>query len=173
VRTRTRTRTAGAPPLCPPRGRAGRRAKGGLCGLVFLALAACDMNIRPDDAELRTGMTQEEMDAAPGHHEMKAAILADVRKWRMLERRLEEGRAFCPDIVYKEKAPHCKVCEELMEVYSLKKDLADQPYRVEETAFYCRKESKYFYHYLGGRKKMDVWLGPYAIERKRVKPDNH
>ena len=58
------------------------------------------------------------------------------------------------------KKPVCVACQEEMEVYSLKKDLADQPYRVEETAYYCRKESQYFYHYVGGRKKLDVWLGP-------------
>ena len=135
------------------------------------AAAACNMNIRPDDAELRTGMTQEEMDAAPGHHETRAALTADVRKWRMLDHRLDEGRAACPSITWKEKKPVCVPCEEEMEVYSLKKDLADQPYRVEETAYYCRKESQYFYHYVGGRKKLDVWLGPNSLDRKRVKPD--
>ena len=139
--------------------------------LAWAALAGCNMNIRPDDAQLRTGMTQEEMDAAPGHNEMKAAIVSDVRKWRMLDQRLEEGRAACPYIVWKEKVPVCVACQEDMEVYSLKKDLSDQPYRVEETAYYCRKESQYLYHYVGGKKKLDVWLGPNSIERKRVKPE--
>lgn len=133
--------------------------------------AACHWNVRPDDVELRTGMTQEEMDAAPGHHEMKAALISDVRKWRMLDQRLDEGRAACPGITWRERVPVCASCKEDMEVYSLKKDLADQPYRVEETAYYCRKESQYYYRYVGGRKKIDVWLGPNAIERKRVKPD--
>ena len=139
--------------------------------VVLAALGGCAWDIRPNDVELRTGMTQEEMDAAPGQHETKAALTADVRKWRRLDHRLDEGRAACPAITGIEKKPTCVACQEEMEVYSLKKDLADQPYRVEETAYYCRKESQYFYHYVGGRKKLDVWLGPNALDRKRVKPD--
>jgi hypothetical protein len=30
----------------------------------------------------------------------------------------------------------------------------------------------YYYHYKGGPKKIDGWMGPYKIERKRVKPDD-
>lgn len=137
--------------------------------LLAAALAACDL--RPNDAELRTGMTEEELNAPPGYHEMKAAILNDVRKWRMLDHRLEEGRPAVSAIEWMEKAPHCVRDKEPMEVYNLRRDLPDQPYRVEETAYYCRKESFYYYHYFGGRKKTDVWMGPFGIERKRVRPD--
>lgn len=139
--------------------------------VLVLAIGGCTINMRPNDAELRTGMTQEEMDAAPGHHETKAALVTDVRKWRMLDQRLDEGRAACAAISWKDRAPICVRCNEGMEAYSVKRDLDDQPYRVEETAYYCRKESQYYYHYVGGKKRLDVWLGPYALDRKRVKPD--
>lgn len=137
--------------------------------LGAVALAACDL--RPNDAELRTGMTEEELNAPPGYHEMKAAILNDVRKWRMLEHRLEEGRPAVSAIQWVEKAPTCVRDKEEMEVYSLRHDLPDQPYRVEETAYFCRKEGFYYYHYFGGRKKTDTWMGPFQLDRKRVRPD--
>jgi hypothetical protein len=139
--------------------------------ILALLASGCVLNLRPNDAELRTGMTQQEMDAAPGHHETRAAVINDIRKWRMLEQRLEEGRAGCASISWRERAPVCAKCQEDMEVYSIKEDLPDQTYRVDETAYYCRKESQYFYHYVGGKKRLDVWLGPYALERKRVKPE--
>ena len=45
------------------------------------------------------------------------------------------------------------------------------PYRIDETAYLCRKEGVYYYHYQGGPRKLDVWMGPYKIDRRRVKPD--
>lgn len=143
-------------------------------GAAVLALLAsgCIINLRPNDAELRTGMSQAEMDAAPGHHETRAAIISDVRKWRMLTERLEEGRATCAAITWREKkVPVCAKCQEDMEAYTIREDIPETSYRVDETAFYCRKESQYYYHYVGGKKRLDVWLGPYALERKRVKPE--
>jgi hypothetical protein len=133
--------------------------------------SGCVMNLRPNDAELRTGMSQAEMDAAPGHHETRAAIINDVRKWRMLSHRLEEGRAGCAAITWREKTPVCAKCMEDMEAYTVREDQPETSYRVDETVFYCRKESQYYYHYVGGKKRLDVWLGPYALERKRVKPE--
>jgi len=137
---------------------------------VLLAFgAACDL--RPNDVELRTGMTEEEMNSPAGFHQMKAALTTDVRKWRMLDQRLEEGRATCPSIYWVDKTAKCARDMEELEVYNIKKDLEDQPYRVEETTYYCRKEGVYFYHYVGGKKKSDVWMGPFPLDRKRVKPE--
>ena len=140
--------------------------------LAFALLAfgaAC--NLRPVDVELRTGMTEEELNAPPGYHQMKAALTTDIRKWRMLDQRLEEGRPTCSSIYWEEKVARCTRDMEELEVYNIKKDLDDQPYRVEETTYYCRKEGVYFYHYVGGRKKNDVWMGPFPLDRKRVKPE--
>jgi hypothetical protein len=137
---------------------------------LLLAIgASCDL--RPNDAELRTGMTEEEMNAPPGHHHMRAAITNDVRRWRMLDTRLEEGRPTCPSLYWEEKVARCARDKEALEVYSIRHDLPDQPYRVEETAYFCRTEGLYFYHYVGGKKKSDVWMGPFPLERRRVKPD--
>lgn len=139
--------------------------------LLALLMSGCIFDLRPNDAELRTGMTQEEMDAAPGHHQTKAALIYEVRQGRMLDRRLEEGRSGCSAVSWREKPPLCLKCQEEVEVYSIRQDIDDQPYREDETAYYCRKESVYYYHYVGGKKKLDVWLGPYELKRKRVKPE--
>jgi hypothetical protein len=56
-------------------------------------------------------------------------------------------------------------------VYPLKSDLADQVHRVDESAYYCRSEGVYHYHYVGGPQKLDVWLGPFKLVRRRLKPD--
>jgi hypothetical protein len=125
----------------------------------------------PPDSVLRAELTPEELDAAPGYHQMKGAILNDVRIWRELEKKIEaEGRREQPKAIsYVQGNPMCDYDKTDLEIFQLKSDLADQPYRVEETAFFCRKESIYYYHYRGGPHKLDLWMGPYRIDRKRPK----
>ena len=89
------------------------------------------------DAELRTGMTEEELNAPPGYHEMKGAILNDVRKWRMLDHRLEEGRPALGAIEWIEKAPHCTRDKEPMEVYNLRREPHKKPLNVTTTPSGC------------------------------------
>ncbi|HVE42264.1 MAG TPA: hypothetical protein VNM14_20435 [Planctomycetota bacterium] len=148
----------------------------------LVLLAACGLcNIgstcatTPPDSVLHAELTPEELEAAPGYHQMKAAILSDVRKWRELDRRVDtEGQREVPrGLKFVEGVPTCLSDETAYEIYRLKEDLRDQSYRIDETAYLCRKEGVYYYHYQGGPKKLDMWMGPYRIDRKRVKPDEH
>lgn len=141
-------------------------------GLLVL-LSACEP--RPHDVTLRTGMTPEEINEPPSGHRIKAAILNDVRQGRMLHLRLDQGRRDCPGIVYEGNAPVCAADRSPLEYYVLRSDPLDKPYRVDESAYFCRQESIYYYRYAGGPRKLDVWLGPYRLERRwpRIEDDQH
>ncbi|MBV8881795.1 MAG: hypothetical protein JO332_17690 [Planctomycetaceae bacterium] len=148
--------------------------------LLFLALCAAVntgaqcAGATPPDSVLRADITPEELNAGPSSHQMKGAILNDVRIWRELDKRIAvEGYKEFPKAINNASGiPVCLYDQTEYEIFSLKSDLADQPYRVEETAYYCKKESVYFYHYQGGPKRLNLWLGPYRIERKRPKTDD-
>lgn len=147
--------------------------------VLIAAIAVCNTagtcNLVPPDSVIRADISPEELNAAPGYHQMKAALVSDVRKWRELDKKAaDEGRREVPvAITYAAGVPVCATDQTEFEIYRLKEDLLDQPYRVDETAFLCRKESVYYYHYQGGPKKLDVWMGPYRIERKRPVVDEH
>lgn len=144
---------------------------------VLAAVALCNVagtcNATPPDSVLRAEITPEELDAAPGFHQMKGAILSDVRVWRELDKKVDsDGRREVPvTLTFVSGVATCTTDKTEFEVYRLKDDLLDKPYRVDETAYLCRKESVYYYHYQGGPRKLNVWMGPYRIDRKRVKPD--
>lgn len=148
--------------------------------LLFLALcAACNCAAQcdtlPPDSVLRADITTEELEAGPTFHHMKGALLNDVRIWRELDKKIAtEGYKEPPKAIdFTSGVPVCHYDQTDYEVYSLKSDLADQPYRVEETAYFCKKESVYYYQYRGGPKKLNLWMGPYRLERKRAKTDDH
>jgi hypothetical protein len=127
----------------------------------------------PPDSELRAGITEEELKAPPSSHEIRAAITNDARKQRVLRARLDEGRSDCPWVVRVEGQVLCAADQTPVEFYLLWEDPLDVPNRVDERALFCRKESVYFYHYKGGPRRLDVWMGPYKIDRRRVLPDDH
>jgi len=137
---------------------------------VVLALGG-GCNLAPPEHELR-GFTKEELEAGPTYHAMKGALLNDVRVWRELDRKLDEGSPDCPGIVRKLGVPRCAKDDEELVHFPLKDDLPDKPYRVDEEAYYCPLESTYFYHYRGGPRRRDVWLGPYRIHRPPKKLDD-
>ena len=141
------------------------------CSLCSTA-GTCDM--RPPDSVVHADISPEELNAAPGYHQMKGALLNDVRLWRELDRKVEaEGRREVPvSVTFVAGIPTCAVDKTEFEIYRLKEDLLDQPYRVDETAYLCRKEGVYYYHYQGGPRKLDVWMGPYRIDRKRPPIDD-
>jgi hypothetical protein len=147
--------------------------------LLFLALGAmvttaAKCNTMPPDSVLRADISTEELNSGPSYHQMKGAIISDVRIWRMLDKKIEaEGYKEFPHAIDNTGgSPICANDMTELDIYSLKSDLADQPYRIEETAYYCKKESLYYYHYQGGPKHLNLWLGPYKIERKRPKSDD-
>jgi hypothetical protein len=146
--------------------------------LLAAALAMCATwgacNDLPPDSVLRAEITPEELNAPPDYHQMKGALLNDVRIWRRLELIVDtEGRREVPIVIkFAKGVAVCSNDETEFEIYRLKEDLLDQPYRVDETAYLCRKDKMYYYRYQGGPKKLDVWLGPYRIERRRPAADD-
>ena len=145
--------------------------------VLLAAIAVCNTagtcDLTPPDSVLRAEITPEELEAAPGYNQMKGALLNDIRVWRELDKKVAvEGRREVPtSLSLLSGVATCGMDQTEFEVYRLKEDLQDQPYRVDETAYLCRKEGVYYYHYQGGPRKLDVWMGPYRIDRKRVKPD--
>lgn len=130
-----------------------------------LWLGACDP--APPDVKIRTGMDPEELNELPSFHQVKAAIVHDVRRDRMLQLKLSDGRPERPPgIVDEDDALLCAADRSPLEVYSIRSDPQDQPYRVDEWAVFCRHEFTYFYRYVGGPKRLDVWLGPFKLERR-------
>jgi hypothetical protein len=145
--------------------------------VLLAAVAVCNTagtcDLTPPDSVLRAEITPEELEAAPGYNQMKGALLNDIRVWRELDKKVgTEGRREVPtSLTLLSGVATCGLDQTEFEVYRLKEDLQDQPYRIDETAYLCRKEGVYYYHYQGGPRKLDVWMGPYKIDRRRVKPD--
>ncbi len=134
-------------------------------GLVLLALGACDPT--PPDVTLRTGMSVQEFNEPPSSHRVKAALVHDIRRDRMLQTKLDQGRRVAPPgIVHVNAEVLCAADKSPLEFYSIRGDPLDQPDRVDEIAFFCREEFVYYYHYVGGPGRLDVWLGPYKLQRK-------
>ena len=80
---------------------------------LLAACALCNVGstcaTTPPDSVLHAELTPEELEAAPGYHQMKAAILSDVRKWRELDRRVDtEGERAVPrGLKFVEGVPTC------------------------------------------------------------------
>lgn len=137
--------------------------------VVLLIAGGC--NLRPTEWEAR-GLNREDLEAGPTYHSMKGAILNDVRIWRQLDQKLDEGTLECAGIIREQAVPKCAKDQEELVHFPLKEDLPDQPYRVDEEAYYCPLESVYFYHYAGGPRKRNIWLGPYKVNRPARKLDD-
>jgi hypothetical protein len=135
---------------------------------LLLTLAACEAMMRPEH-EYRAHMSKEELEAGPTYHQMMGAILYDVRVWRELDKKLEEGKTACAGIVEENGLRYCAKCQEQLQVYIFPDKTKEQLHRVEESAYYCSKEGFYFYHYVGGRNGLNVWMGPYPLKREARK----
>src|SRR5262245_65487779 len=111
--------------------------------LLIVACAACSTagtcSYIPPDSVLRADLTPEELNAPPDYHHMKGALLNDVRIWRQLDKIIDtEGRKEVPVVIkFNNGIPICANDETEFEIYRLKEDLLDQPYRVDETAYLC------------------------------------
>jgi len=139
--------------------------------LLLLGLGACGDMIASE--ETMRGYSKAELEAGPSDKQLHAAILSDVRRWRFLDRHLDEGVRTCSAWKAEGDKTLCTADQVEMTLFILRSDLQDQPYRVEETAYYCPKESVYYYHYTGGPKQLDVWLGPYKIDRRLRRLDDY
>jgi hypothetical protein len=138
--------------------------------VLFLALGGC-FDLVPPEEELR-GFKRDEIEAGPSDKGWHAAILSDVRRERMLDRHLDEGVATCSAFKYEGAKTLCAADEAAVMIFDFTKGPQDHPYRVDEKAYFCPKESVYYYHYIGGPRKLDIWLGPYRINRPGRKLDD-
>jgi len=88
---------------------------------------------------------------------IKAKILTDVRVGRELQLHLDKGR----------KEPGIPGSSEFrlqeLEAFVLRDDPKEQGEAVTEAAFYSPSTRTYFYHYVGGPNRIDVWMGPFAL----------
>jgi hypothetical protein len=149
----------------------GRGREGGsvvLSSFAFL-LSSILFSCMPwkDDHERDSFGTKEEMEAPPGPNEIKARVMNDAINWRRLREHLDEGRAECPEIKFTTEGTLCAKDDEELTIVNFPGDAPDKPNRVEETGYYCPKESVYYYHYRGGRDRLDVWIGPCKVTWNR------
>ena len=135
-----------------------------ILGLAFLS--SC-MDWKEHHEMDTVGLTEEELKAPPGSNEVRARIINDVRTWRRLREHLDEGKPDCTAVKAEKEGPRCAADDEAFELIRFPGDPPEKPDRVEETAYYCPKESVYYYHYVGGRERLDVWLGPYKVTWNR------
>lgn len=138
--------------------------------LAFLALPAAQCAYWPGWNE-RLYVTQEELDAPPTFHAMKAAFIGE-RERRGLNR--DEGLAAAPSrcdaVVATPEGYLCRGDRSELQVYPLGLVEDDRPRPVVERVFYCARERRYYYHYKGGPRDRDAWLGPYPLDRRRPAP---
>lgn len=136
-----------------------------------LLLAGCfdfDHHVHQRDLAWR-GLTDDDLNGPPTEVEVRARIINDIRKNRMLIGRLDEGMPDCGDIVFDKGAAVCARDQEPMSVLPIRSDSPDRLTPVTETAFYCPKERVYYYRYQGGTDSRVVWMGPFPT---RLKPGN-
>jgi len=93
--------------------------------------------------------------------QIKGAILRDARLRRKLNHHLDEGR----------REPVAAVSPEFpieqLETIVLRNDPKEQRDGVSETALYSPSTETYLYHYVGGPKSLDVWMGPFPLARSK------
>ncbi len=139
------------------------------CAIVLAAaLASC--RSMPEEHEIR-GYSREELEAPPSYSQMMGAFLYDVRVNRELDKRLGEGSPVCAGIYFDGGIARCVNDREEMEFYVFPDKMEDPLHRVEESIHYCRKDGIYYYHYVGGPKNLNVWLGPFRLRRDPRKLD--
>ena len=125
------------------------------------------MDWKEDHEKDSFGLQDEDPNAPPTQNEIRGRVINDAVNWRRLRDHLDEAKADCLAVKTGEKGPSCAADGETFEVVHFPGDPPDKPYRVEETAYYCPKESVYYYHYVGGRDRLDVWLGPNKVTWNR------
>ena len=132
-----------------------------LAGLL-LVLGACSM---PPYWEMRD-RSRTELEAAPLDSEFKAAIISDVRIWRELRKDLARGLPQCKGLTYSQSGlALCRNDKSEFTIFHFPQANPDLPGRIEETAYFCRKEGTYFYKHTSGQTRREVWLGPFRINR--------
>lgn len=132
---------------------------------LFVPLGCMDW--KHDHEKDSFGLQDDDPDAPPTPNEIRARVINDAVNWRKLRDHLGEGKADCPAVLGTPEGAKCSADQEPFEVVHFPGDAPDRPNRIEETAYYCPKEGVYYYHYMGGRDRLDVWLGPCKVSWNR------
>ena len=127
--------------------------------LVLLLSGCLLVELLPEPPEHHGSASGE----GPSDFQLHAAILSDVRRELLFEQHLQEGRPTCAGVRIAVDKAICPVDGSEMTILNLREDLQYEANRSKETAYFCPKESIYYYRYEGGPRKVDVWLGPYKI----------
>lgn len=139
--------------------------------ILLAALASCDT--MPEDKTIRfPWISDEDLKAPPTPRHITAAIINDVRNYRVLRARLDEGAPACPMVVIQGEEALCAKDGSKFMVCVFPEGV-EGPAAIRETAFYCNEEQHYYYNYHGGPRKRNVWLGPFRLKREPVRPDEH
>ncbi|MBI4564343.1 MAG: hypothetical protein HY716_06590 [Planctomycetes bacterium] len=140
--------------------------------LIRLALAAvpalvsaCD-HVMTDPHLESFGQTEEDLNAPPNKSEIRARLTADVRQYRLLQYRLDEGRReMPPEIRFDEHHVNARRAKDDVPLWRvpLRADSPERLSAVEETIYYDDEAKLYYYHYRGGDPYRDVWFGPLQL----------
>ncbi len=137
--------------------------------LGMILLAGCIPDLYQDDEEYETfGLSEEDLDGPPTPNELRARVINDALRWRFVRQRLDtEGKPASDFVRETDQGPACSRDEEPLNVITFPGQDVDRPDRVVETAYYCPLESVYWYHYEGGVRRRDLWMGPYRVSWNR------
>ena len=142
---------------------------------LALLAGGCDFTFTNPHLEGR-GLTEEYLKAPPGGHEIKSAVINDIRERRMLHLSLDEGRRDVPKDLkmdkYGAEAVRAKDGTALWRI-TVKADPVEKIHAVYEFAYWDNDAFHYFYHYEGGNPHRDVWMGPFPIKFAKPPEDEH
>ena len=145
-----------------------------LVTVVVLVAAGCMPEFENPHLKVRD-LTEEDLKAPPGRHEVRASVVYDIRERRSLHLHLEEGyRSIPSDITldkYGVEAVRARDHFELWRI-TVSQDPVDRVFAVNEVAYWDNERNVYFYHYDGGNPYRDVWMGPFALKFSKPPPEH-
>jgi len=145
--------------------------------VVLLGAGCHGMSLEEHEMASR-GLSREDLEAGANDNEIRARIVTDVRQTWLPEAYLDHGRADCPALGHeggKLICIPCKASKTELKMFTLRDDPLDRQSPVRETAYFCPTESVYWYHYQGGDKRLDTWLGPRRVRLRQARgvPGDH
>lgn len=121
------------------------------------------------------GLTEEDLKAPPGHSQIRAAVINDIRNRRALHLSLDDGTRAVPDDLeldrYGRQAVRAKDKYELWRIV-VREDPPELVHAIIETAYWDNELFQYHYHYEGGSPHRDVWMGPFPVKFPKP-PEDH
>jgi hypothetical protein len=133
-----------------------------------LVVPGCNFDFDARAEEHRKASRGVEPEGPWTDSEIRARIINDVRD-QLYRERVEEGKPTCDGITWEKATPLCARDKARMIIVPISSEGIDRQYPVEETAFLCPEDGLYYYHYSGGKKRLDMWFGP-VPSRLRTPP---